>query len=382
MASLTSMACTFWAGDRSRHCDPSGAAEARNTSKYLEFQRIQTGIPVLLCAPGWATFGSERLLLTLAEKQMAIPERMNAALRLMTLVTGLAILAAPASGLAQDTETGQTSPQAEAPTEADDGLSAAGDDGLSAMDEDALSAMDPVEVARLVEERPDGEQVEQILKMQLINRRGSVRTRETLFKRKDFEDSRRQVIWFTEPSSVRGTGFLTWDYWKAGEDDLRWLYLPALGRPRRLSASERGKSFLGTDFTYEDIKVSVRFPAADYGFESDGVEPYEGEAHYVLVATPLNDKVADDLGYSRVRALVRPGIWVPMKADYWDTAGNRLKTIEVTVLEDVQGIWTPIEITARNHKTGHRTVFQLSNVDYETELSDTLFTREQLRRGF
>jgi len=31
-----------------------------------------------------------------------------------------------------------------------------------------------------------------------------------------------------------------------------WLYLPAIGRERRIASHMTGDSFMGTDFTYEE----------------------------------------------------------------------------------------------------------------------------------
>ena len=69
------------------------------------------------------------------------------------------------------------------------------------------------------------------------------------------------------------------------------------------------------------------------------------------------------------------------KADLWDVAGNHLKTMNISDIRQVQGIWTYHKITANNHKTKHQTIFHFSDIDYLTELSDDTFTKEALVNG-
>ena len=64
-------------------------------------------------------------------------------------------------------------------------------------------------------------------------------------------DGDRLLIRFTYPNDIRGTAFLVWEHPNA--DDERFLYLPSLGRVRRIAGTETQESFVGSDFTYEDI---------------------------------------------------------------------------------------------------------------------------------
>ena len=59
------------------------------------------------------------------------------------------------------------------------------------------------------------------------------------------------LIRFTYPNDIRNTAFLVWEH--PGADDERFLYLPALGRVRRIAGQEKDESFVGSDLSYEDI---------------------------------------------------------------------------------------------------------------------------------
>lgn len=237
------------------------------------------------------------------------------------------------------------------------------------------------EIMKTVERRRVGESRFSRITFRLTDRRGTTRVQRTKAYRKYFGDEKRSVIFYTDPTNVRGTAFLTYDHPDPDADDDQWLYLPAMGKVRRISASDRGDYFLGTDLTYEDVKNENKLPTGDYHFETVGRETVDGVACVVVAGTPQSSKLAEELGYGRLKAYVDTGTATIRKGEYWDVTGNRLKTIRFLEVRRVDGIWTVHRIEVDNHKTGHRTVLIRTEVDYERTLDDRLFTRSALRRG-
>jgi len=238
-----------------------------------------------------------------------------------------------------------------------------------------------MEVAKKTDERNDGDNVSRKLTMELIDKRGKSRVRETQAFRKYFGDERRTAIFYQSPSNVKGTAFLVYDYPEADVDDDQWLYLPALRKTRRISASNRGDYFLGTDFTYEDIKLESKLSIEDYYFKTIGKEVIDGHEVYVLEATPIDSKTAKELGYSKTKAWVDTENWMIRKGEFWDVAGNHLKTTYIKDIRLVQDIWTGHTVEIENHKTGHKTKFTFSEVDYSTAIDADFFTQQTLVRG-
>ena len=229
--------------------------------------------------------------------------------------------------------------------------------------------------------RDEGLQVSRKLTMELTDRRGKTRVRETRGYRKYFGDEKRTVLFYESPKNIRDTGFLTWDYPDNAVDDDHWLYLPAMRKIRRISASDRGDYFLGTDFSYEDIKNENKPNLADYTHQRLGVETVDGVPCIVVEGLPVSDEVAAELGYSRVVSRIDPNTWMARFTEFWDVKGNLLKTIRVSDIRQVDGIWTAHSIHASNRKTGHETRFTFSEVDYSTEVRDDWFETRRLSRG-
>ncbi len=237
------------------------------------------------------------------------------------------------------------------------------------------------QIAKNINARNEGISLSRNMQMILTDKRGKQRIRETISYRKYFGDEKRTVIHYLKPRNVKKTAFLTYDYPEANKDDDQWLYLPAMRKVRRISASDRGDYFLGTDFTYEDIKKESKVTLADYTRKTLREEDLNGNPVYVIEAIPTNDETAKELGYGKVIQWVDKNIWMTRKSEFYDTRGKLLKTTLFKDIKQVDTIWTAYSLEVDNHKTGHKTVFNFSNIVYDKGVRDDFFTQRAIRRG-
>ena len=253
---------------------------------------------------------------------------------------------------------------------------------LSVCDVAAEPLLSGEEIARRINARNEGEVVSRLVTMAMTDRNGTERVRETKSFRKYFGKEKRTVIFYLSPSNIKDTAFLTYDYPEADRDDDQWLYLPAVRKVRRISASDRGDYFLGTDFTYEDIRKETKVGIEDYSWKTLGEEIVDGHRCFLVEQIPVNEKTAKELGYSKVQSWVDAEIWMVRQSKFWDVAGNPLKTNQLKDIRPIQDIWTAHQLLSENHKTGHKTVFTFKDVDYGQSVKDEMFTEDALRRGF
>ena len=89
--------------------------------------------------------------------------------------------------------------------------------------------------------------------MKITDSQGRTRERRMTIVRKDSDQGAEQkyYVYFHKPNDVNGMSYLVWK--NIGKDDDRWLYLPALDLVRRVSASDKRSSFVGSHFAYEEI---------------------------------------------------------------------------------------------------------------------------------
>lgn len=237
------------------------------------------------------------------------------------------------------------------------------------------------EVARRINARDEGESAARRVRMELIDKRGHQRTRETRILRRTFGADRRMAIFYQSPKTVKDTAFLVHDHADPEREDDQWLYLPALRKVRRISVSDRGQAFLGTDLSYDDIKKEGRVSLRDYRFRSLGREELDGHPVILLEGTPVDERTARELGYGRVVSWVDSDIWFTRRVEYFDPPGRPLKTSRLTDVREVDGVWTAHVLEVENHKTGHKTVFRVDDVDYASEIPEDVFTQRSMRRG-
>jgi hypothetical protein len=216
--------------------------------------------------------------------------------------------------------------------------------------------------------------------MRLFDRQSRVRERAlTLFTLRAAGDKGdRTLVRFTYPSDIRGTSFLVWEHPAA--DDERFLYLPALGRVRRIAGDQKQESFVGSDLSYEDIGGR---DIADYSYafanEHASWTAPDGSTH---PAWALESRArAANADYPRSVSLILKDRFIAVHGDTFNPRNERVKVFDVKRLERIDGIWTVLELTVVNERNKTRTELSTSAVRYNTGLAEADFTRRELERG-
>ena len=163
-------------------------------------------------------------------------------------------------------------------------------------------------------------------------------------------------------------------------DDDMWVYLPAFKKVRRLVSSNKRDGFLGTDFSYGDV-IGYKVSEWTHRVVDEGV--VDGAPCWVIESLPKSQKVKNDTGYSKRITWVRKDNFVFVKGEFWDEAGQPLKTIHTTELkkvDDAKDKWQPMLLEAQNVQTGHSTKIHIDLLTVNQDLPDELFTPQQLAR--
>ena len=247
-------------------------------------------------------------------------------------------------------------------------------------------------IARQVHDRDTGRDSRGAMRMKLFDRHGRSRERAlTLMSLRgrgapgasaSAPDGDRLLIRFTYPNDIRGTGFLVWEHPNA--EDERFLYLPSLGRVRRIAGAETQESFVGSDFTYEDIggrefdEYSYAFSGQD-GTTASWTPPGGGAAQ---AAWRLESRRKDPSAeFPRVLSLVLKDNLVVVQADIFNRRNEKQKVYGVRRLQRIEGIWTVMESEMTNTLEKTRTELVVESTHYNLGLKETDFSRRELERG-
>jgi len=237
-------------------------------------------------------------------------------------------------------------------------------------------------LARQVEQRETGKDSRADIRMTLFDRQGRSRERALTLLGLRGGAGRpvpgdRTLVRFTSPADIRGTGFLVWE--QPDGDDERFLYLPSLGRVRRIAGAETQESFVGSDFTYEDIggRELERYTYTMID-ESSTWTAADGSSRPVYHL----ESRAKDAGarFPRVVSLVLKDSFIAVRAEIFNRRNELQKTFEARRVEKADGYWTILAMQMTDHMARTHTDLVVDRMDYDTGLTPDSFSRRELER--
>ncbi len=241
--------------------------------------------------------------------------------------------------------------------------------------------LDGLEIMRKVYLREVGDTVVGTVEMVLIGNDGGQRTRKMKMFTKRYDGLTKRIVFFLAPSDVRGTALLTYDYPSTEQEDEQWIYLPALHKTKRISAGSISGSFMGSDFSYGDM---TRKALDSYSYQLIKEQQINQHAVWIIEAVPKNEETVNLYGYTKSLLIVRQDNFVIVRAVHWLKNKNMLKYNEVKKLEQIDGIWIPMEVhakTVNNGKTVHQTLLINTDIELNIPVNDELFTKRRLEQG-
>jgi len=208
-----------------------------------------------------------------------------------------------------------------------------------------------------------------LIRMKIVDGKGRSQRRELAVLRRDVKDGGDQnyLIVFDQPADVRNTAFLVKK--QPEKDDDRWLYMPGLGLVKRIAASDKRTSFVGTHFFYEDI--SGRNPAED---NHQLLETTDTE--YVVKSTP---KKASSVEFAYYTLWTNKKTFLPRKIEYVNAQGKVYRRIEAVKVDTIQGHPTVTRLKVSDLDSGGYTLSDISNVQYDLGIPDDIFVESSLR---
>lgn len=221
------------------------------------------------------------------------------------------------------------------------------------------------EIAEKAFSRYDGDDGYFKIEMTLIDRKGAERKRLLEIYNKDYGELTKSYLKFLKPPDIEKTSFLTWE--NETGDDTQYLYLPALGRMRRIVSSQNNLRFVNTDFTYEDMQR--RKPDKDEHARLPD-EKYLEYSCGVVESVPKKETSE----YSRRISWIDKESFIILKTDFYNKKGKKSKEFRVKELRKYQDIQTVTHTVMRDLKEKHKTVMKLLEVKYNQNIKDETFS--------
>ncbi|MDP8259498.1 MAG: outer membrane lipoprotein-sorting protein [Candidatus Gygaella obscura] len=229
----------------------------------------------------------------------------------------------------------------------------------------------------------------------LIEKSGAKRQRTFLRRRIILGDKLAKIDYkdvtsFTAPTSVKGLGILSWTYMTYGQDSDQWLWIPSLKKIRKVSAAQGDDSFMGSDFTTEEVttrkvedetyKLLRQEKFTGYTSSFNGKIYYKDADCFVIEATP----VRDPWYYSKRIVWVEKTTGGDIYEEIYDANGRKYKYIlKEYQIKDVNGrdysVQTHLEV--EDLRSNHKTVIEIKGIKFDQGLKESDFSERILQRS-
>jgi hypothetical protein len=210
----------------------------------------------------------------------------------------------------------------------------------------------------------------QEIQMQATDRSGATRTlKGKLYAMRD-KGLLRAMVHVSEPSDLAGASYLVRETPEADHADEMYMFLPAVNRVRRITGASADGSFLGTDFSYNDVKeIENAFSDAEGKLEKP--DQVEQRPVYVLAFKPKADQGSR---YSLLRAWVDQKTCVALRVDFLEgTTVRKQLSAPASALQQSGSYWYLSQAQMQDLKDHTSTRLQVLGVSSGTDLATRYF---------
>lgn len=158
------------------------------------------------------------------------------------------------------------------------------------------------------------------------------------------------------------------------KDKEMWNFFPKINKVIKVPPSMMMGSWMGSDFTNDDLVREVSL-----------VEEYQVSKHvegdnYRLTLIPKKDTVTV---WGKIEFIVNQTTLLPLEQSYFNEKGDKVRTMLFSDIRDFSGKKMPAIMTMMPlNKTGHKTVIEYVEAEFDIDIGDNIFTLRNLQSRF
>ena len=181
----------------------------------------------------------------------------------------------------------------------------------------------------------------------------------------------RTLIRITEPSRERGITFLK-------REREMWQYIPRVDRTIKIPPSMMLQSWMGTDFTNDDL-VRESSTADDYDATLIRTVEVGGEMAYEISLIPHDDA---PVAWSRIVQVIAVDSYVPLEATYYNDRDEVVRIMTFATLKNFSGRQLPSVMTLTDpSRPDEQTIMTIERLVIDEPIAESQFSIAALRRN-
>jgi hypothetical protein len=156
-----------------------------------------------------------------------------------------------------------------------------------------------------------------------------------------------------------------------------WTWLPQAGRVMKLPAGMMGDSWMGSDFTNDDL-VRGNSLTDDFSTSVAGVEKTGGRDAWRAVLVPKPSAV---VVWGRVEMLIDRRNCLPVLEEFFDEDGQLARQMTFSDFRQIGWRQFPARMTVVPAEKGRETSIAYSEIQFDVDIPADTFSLQRLRQG-
>jgi outer membrane lipoprotein-sorting protein len=226
---------------------------------------------------------------------------------------------------------------------------------------------DPAQLVRRIERTIEGRSAISTMTMSIRTKAWSRRLR-----MKTWSEGRDYALIRVLEGGPRETGLLT-----LKREKQLWNYLPRAGRIMKLPSGMLGDSWLGSDFTNDDL-VRGNSIVDDFETALAGTTTHEGRNAWRVTLTP---RPTAAVVWGRIEMLVDRAVCVPLVERFYDEEGLLARTMTFSDIRTIGWRHFPARVTVVPEDSARETMISYEEIEFDVVIPDDTFSLHRLQQG-
>lgn len=178
------------------------------------------------------------------------------------------------------------------------------------------------------------------------------------------------LIYITSPARDEGIAYLK-------RDNEIWNWVPNIGRTVKLPPSMMMQSWMGSDFTNDDlVRESSVIKDYDHSFGADST--IEGHDCYQIILDPKPDA---PVVWGQLKIWVTKDEFIQLRTEFFDEDGYLINLMEAFEIQDFDGRLLPGRMTMTPiEDPGNQTILEYQSMKFNEQIRDSFFSIQNLKR--
>jgi hypothetical protein len=194
----------------------------------------------------------------------------------------------------------------------------------------------------------------------------------------DRQEDSKTVSFILEPIGEKGMAMLSFEFDAQDKDNISWLYLPAMGKVRKIISSDpdddSGSSFFGSEFFLEDLE---NIDVDDYTYPHVEEGQFQGRPVWIIEAVPVPAHLRKTR-YGKSKLWIDRERHILLMQQLYNKQLKPYKQITMSRIEQIDGVWTPRRIVVKNLVSKRMSAMMTTSVCFNVTVPQQFLTQRAL----